>query len=160
MKNVLSIILLTFVPYCIYAQLTGKVVRTLDGDTFVLLTQDTMQVKVRLYGVDAPEKAQPFGQKAKQFTSDMIFGKQVKVEEKGKDRYGRMIGMTYVNRKCLNEELLRAGLAWHYVRYDTNNPKWTKLQKDAEFSRKGLWSEDYVVAPWEWRMAKRRFKVR
>ena len=138
MKNVLSIILLTFVPYCIYAQLTGKVVRILDGDTFVLLTQDTMQV----------------------FTSDMIFGKQVKVEEKGKDRYGRMIGMTYVNRKCLNEELLRAGLAWHYVRYDTNNPKWTKLQKDAEFSRKGLWSEDYVVAPWEWRMAKRRFKVR
>lgn len=153
-RGMTLLVLLLLSPLFILAQLTGKVVRILDGDTFVLLTQDTMQVKVRLYGIDCPEKKQPFGQKAKQFTSDMIFGKQVKVDEKGKDRYGRLIGMTYINGKCLNEELLKSGLAWHYVQYDKNNPKWEALQAKAKSQKVGLWCEKDCVAPWEWRKGK------
>jgi endonuclease YncB( thermonuclease family) len=72
--------------------------------------------KVRLYGIDTPEKRQDFGNKAKQFTSDMVFGKYVEVEPVTKDRYGRTVGLVYINGQCLNEELIRAGFAWVYIK--------------------------------------------
>ena len=82
-----------------------------DGDTITVL-QNAKQYKIRLYGIDTPEKKQDFGQKAKKFTSDMVFKKDVKVISYGTGKYGRTIGVVYISKKCLNEELVRNGLAW------------------------------------------------
>src|SRR3954466_7515540 len=96
------------------AKLKGKVVSIADGDTFTMLVDGNRQVKIRLHGIDCPEKKQDFGQVAKKFTSDMIFGKIVSVDEMDIDRYGRTIGMVHLsNGRILNEMLLQAGLAWH-----------------------------------------------
>lgn len=95
--------------------LTGKVVAVADGDTFTLLTDKKKQVKVRLYGIDCPERKQDFGTKARQFTAELIYNKEVKAEILEIDRYGRSIATVILSDgKVLNKELLRAGLAWHY----------------------------------------------
>jgi micrococcal nuclease len=102
----------------LFAQtLTGKVVAVKDGDTIDILVGKTTFI-IRLEGVDAPESPQAFGNKAKQFASDFCFGKTVKVTYTEKDRYGRYLGKVYLDGKCLNEELLRSGMAWHYKHFN------------------------------------------
>ncbi len=96
--------------------ITGKVVGVSDGDTITVL-QDRTQYKIRLYGIDCPEKSQDFGNRAKKFVSGMVYGKQVQVIQKDMDRYGRVVGMVYVGNTCVNEEIVRAGLAWVFHRY-------------------------------------------
>ncbi|MEJ6982402.1 thermonuclease family protein [Pedobacter sp. P351] len=96
--------------------LTGKVVAVADGDTITILNSNFQQVKIRLHGIDCPEKSQDFGQKA---TSDLCYGKTVEVQALDTDRYGRTIGLVKLpDGKVLNKELLKAGLAWHYKHYD------------------------------------------
>jgi endonuclease YncB( thermonuclease family) len=137
-------------------KLTGKVVKIADGDTFTLLVSGNMQVRVRLYGIDCPENGQPFGNKAKQFTAEQIFGKQVLVEIKDKDRYGRTIGLVITEAgKNLNELLLQNGLAWHYKMHD-KNPEWAAFEKEARESGIGLWSYKDSMAPWDWRKKGRK----
>ena len=97
---------------------TGKVVGVSDGDTITVMHHGKGE-KIRLYGIDCPEKRQAFGKRAKQFTSGMVFGKNVEVRPVTIDRYGRTIAWVYVNGTCLNEELLKAGFAWHYKRYSS-----------------------------------------
>ena len=134
--------------------LKGKVVRIADGDTFTLLTSDQQQVRVRLHGIDAPERKQDFGQVARQALSDLIFEQVVYVDEQEKDRYGRVVGIVYdAGKNSVNEEMLRSGLAWHYERYD-NNARWKQLQEEARQKRRGLWSQNHAIAPWEWRKEK------
>jgi len=133
--------------------LDGKVVGVSDGDTITVLSADKTQHKIRLYGIDCPEKAQDFGQKAKQFTSDMVFGKVVDVEAIDIDRYGRTVGMVSINGQSLNEELVRAGYAWVYNQY-CKKPfcaQWDLLQKQAQANKKGLWSHPNPVAPRDFR---------
>lgn len=143
-------LLLQFVCLLAIAQLRGKVVSVADGDTFTLLTDQKVQYKIRLHGIDAPEKAQDFGTVAKTYLSDLVFGKVVEVEPKDVDQYGRTIGMVTVDGKNVNEELLIAGLVWHYAYYD-KNPLWAKLQEQAKAAKLGLWSMASPVAPWLWR---------
>jgi len=100
--------------------------------------------------IDCPEKSQPYGQKAKQFTADMVAGKTVKVWETDTDRYGRIVGFVFVGDKNLNKELLSAGLAWHYKKY-SRDPELAKLEFEARSAKIGLWSEVSPVVPWEWR---------
>jgi len=109
--------------------------------------------KIRLYGVDCPEKAQDFGQKAKQFCSDMVFGKTVDVESVVTDRYGRTVGIVRINGKCLNEELLRNGFAWQYKQYCDKSfcSEWKKLEEQARSSKAGLWSQPNPTAPLDFR---------
>jgi endonuclease YncB( thermonuclease family) len=136
-------------------EITGKVVAVSDGDTFTLLLQGSEQEKVRLYGIDCPEKNQPFGQRAKQRLSEMIFGKEVRIDRTDKDRYGRTIAKVWTPEGTLvNEMLLSEGLAWHYDQYDKNED-WEQLEEKAHKKRAGLWSEPNPVAPWEWRKNKR-----
>jgi endonuclease YncB( thermonuclease family) len=133
----------------------GRVVSIADGDTFTLLTEDKKQVKVRLHGIDCPERAQDFGQVARQKLSDLVFNQQVRVVEKDIDRYKRTVGIAYTSdNRCVNEELLRAGLAWHYAQYD-NNPEWAALEREAREQRIGLWSQRNPVRPSEYRKSKR-----
>ena len=133
-----------------YNALDGKVVAISDGDTFILLVEKE-QIKIRLYGIDCPEKKQEYGQVARQKLSELIFDKQVHVVQKDTDRYGRTVALVYdAQNKCINEEMLKAGLAWHYTNYDTN-PVWQKLEEDAKASRLGLWSTSDPTPPWQWR---------
>lgn len=131
--------------------LTGKVVAVADGDTFTLLTPEKKQVKIRLYGIDCPERKQDFGTKARQFTSDMVFSKSVSIKIMDVDRYGRTIGIVMLSDgRVLNRELLGAGLAWHYKYYDKSK-EFADLEKNARCLKKGLWSMGNAVAPWEFR---------
>ncbi|NTU58910.1 MAG: nuclease [Chlorobiaceae bacterium] len=110
--------------------------------------------KIRLYGIDCPEKNQPFGQRAKQLASNLVFGKDVNLDRVGIDRYGRTIGRVYIEGKSLNEELIRAGLAWHYKQYSSDS-NLAVLEREARLQKKGLWVDPQPLPPWEFRKAKR-----
>lgn len=134
----------------------GKVVSIADGDTFTLLDAANQQVKVRLHGIDCPERAQDFGQVARQKLSDLVFNQPVKLDIKDTDRYGRAVAVVYtLQGLCVNEELLKSGLAWHYKQYDKNEA-WADLEQKARMLKTGLWSQPNPVAPWNWRKEKRQ----
>ena len=101
-----------------WADFTGNVVGIADGDTITVLDADKVQHKIRLTGIDAPEKKQPFGNRSKQSLSDMVFNKTVTVETGKRDRYGRELGKVLADGKDVNLERVRAGLAWHYKAYE------------------------------------------
>jgi micrococcal nuclease len=132
-------------------ELSGKVVGVSDGDTFTLLLPNNSTVRIRLHGIDTPEKGQPFGENAKQYTSSLIFNKQVKVKQTDTDRYGRIVGIvTNPEDINVNEALLKAGMAWHYKKYD-DNPMWAKMETESRAAKVGLWQAANPVPPWVWR---------
>lgn len=136
----------------------GKVVSISDGDTFTLLTDNRQQITVRVYGVDCPESNQPFGARAKQFTSRVIFGKRVTVKVEDVDRYGRAVGIVTTREgTVLNRELLANGMAWLYTKYCKLSTcrDWKKLEQKARRSKTGLWSDSHTVAPWQFRQSQR-----
>ncbi|MFD2247119.1 thermonuclease family protein [Pontibacter ruber] len=131
-----------------------KVVGVKDGDTFELL-RNGQTVTVRLFGVDTPEKNQAYGQRAKQFASDLAFGKSVRLIEHNKDRYGRTVGTIILpDGRNLNEELVREGYAWHYKAY-SNDTRLANLEADARRFKRGLWQDPNPIPPWEFRKVKR-----
>lgn len=132
----------------------GKVIGISDGDTFRFLTEKNETVRVRLYGIDAPEKGQDYSTQSQQKLSSLIFSKQVRVEQKNKDRYGRVVGIAFVAGLNVNEEMLRSGMVWHYRQYDKNE-EWARLQNEAQRKKAGLWSMPSPTPPWEWRKEKR-----
>lgn len=134
----------------------GKVVGVADGDTITVLENRT-QHRIRLYGIDAPERGQDFGSRARQFVADLVFGNQVRVVKQDLDRYGRIVGIVYVGDTCVNEELVRNGLAWVYRRY-CRIPvcrDWLAMETRARESGIGLWSHRDPVPPWEFRRGRR-----
>ncbi len=145
---------LIFIPILLLAlQLAvfkAKVIGVHDGDSITVLTSDNKQIKVRLEGIDCPELKQDFGQKAKQATSALCFGKDVRVQQTGKDRYGRTLAYVYVDNICVNKELLKQGMAWHFKKYNSD-PELAKLENIARSQKIGLWSQPNPVAPWEFR---------
>lgn len=130
--------------------ITGKVVSIADGDTFTLLDEDKKQVRIRLHGIDAPEKRQPFGTVSKKRLSELVFGKEVRVEKRSMDRYKRIVAIVYADTLNINETMIAEGMAWHFTRYD-QNPAWTALETKARLNNAGLWKDANPVAPWEWR---------
>lgn len=131
----------------------ARVVGVADGDTISVL-DGTTQVKVRLNGIDCPERRQAFGARAKQLTSQLVFGKTVTVRPFGKDRYGRVLGeVVLADGRELSRELVAAGMAWHYTRYSKDETL-ARLERLAREGRVGLWSEARPVAPWEFRAAR------
>jgi micrococcal nuclease len=131
----------------------GKAIHISDGDTITVLTSDKQQVRIRLYGIDAPEMGQDFGRRAKDFASSMVGNKMVDVEVLDTDRYGRTVAVILVDGKNLNEELIRAGLAWVYPQYckATFCREWYRLEEAARKAKIGLWSHPDAVPPWEYR---------
>jgi micrococcal nuclease len=129
---------------------TGKVVGVSDGDTITVMRLDRGE-KVRLYGIDCPEKGQAFGNRAKQFTSEMVFGKEVLVKTHGCDKYGRILGEVFMpDGTSLNQELVRNGLAWWFKRY-VKDVTLARLEEEARAGKVGLWADPHAVPPWEWR---------
>ncbi len=134
---------------------SGKCVVVSDGDTIRVL-YDNNEVKVRLFGIDCPEKEQAFGSAAKKFTSEMIFGENVNIDVRDTDRYGRSVGwVTLSDGRTLNEELVRAGMAWWYREYAPYDTKLGDLEKQAQIAKRGLWSDKKPTPPWEFRSMRR-----
>lgn len=130
-----------------------KVIAVKDGDTIDLLRKGET-IKVRLYGVDSPEKDQDYGQKAKDYTAQLAFGKQVRLIAHNKDRYGRTVGTIILpDGRNLNEELIRNGYAWHYKEY-SRDKNLGNLETDARRFKRGLWQDKNPVAPWDFRKNK------
>jgi len=152
----LYLLILLLLPHLSFAW-QGKVVGVSDGDTITVMHNGRGE-KIRIYGVDCPEKHQDFGNKAKQFTSNMVYGKIAEVEHVTIDRYGRTVGLVSVNGKSLNEELIKNGFAWVYTKY-CDKPicnQWYKYQEEARQKKLGLWSMQNPVPPWEYRRENRK----
>lgn len=129
---------------------SGKVVGISDGDT-IRVMHDGSAERVRLWGIDCPESHQAFGTRAKQFTGDLAFGKDVKVLVRDVDRYGRTVGEVILpDQRSLNRELVRAGLAWWYRQYARGDRELERLEAAARTARRGLWADAHPVPPWEW----------
>ncbi len=131
-----------------------KVVKIKDGDTFVLLVEGK-ELVVRLAHIDCPEKKQPFGTKAKQFASDLCFGKYVTISHEDKyDRNKRLIAEIILeDGRYVNKELVKIGLAWHFKQYSNDND-YAVLEITAREKQIGLWAEANPVEPWLWRKKK------
>lgn len=132
------------------ASITGSVVGVTDGDTITVLDADKVQHKIRLYGIDAPESTQDYGQRSKQLLSALVYGDTVRVDYDDKDRYGRIVGKVYNGEQYVNAEMIRLGLAWHYKQYSKDKDL-AELEATAKAGKIGLWSRPDAVAPWDFR---------
>jgi endonuclease YncB( thermonuclease family) len=139
--------------------LIGRIVGVADGDTITLLDAQRSQHKVRLMGIDAPEKNQPFGHESKKSLSDQVFGRTATVEWTKLDRYQRILGTVLVDGKDANLEQIRRGLAWHFKKYQNeqtplDRARYSNAEIEAQKTSKGLWSDSSSIPPWDWRKLK------
>lgn len=150
--TILTVMLLAlFTPVLSWAW-QGKVTVVVDGDTMTVM-RETKSERIRLYGVDCPEKNQDFGQRARQFAYDMVFGKEVEVELITKDRHGYSLAIVKVDGQALNRKLIEAGLAWVDIKlcYRKECHEWSQLQDHAQQAKVGLWSTPGPIPPWEFK---------
>ncbi len=138
-----------------------KVIKVSDGDTISVkkLKNNVLDgdlIKVRLYGVDAPEKDQDFGYESKKALMNYVSNKTIEIDIKSKDRYGRSVGILYVDGRNINEELLRDGYVWYYEQYDKNNERSRLLQENAMKNKLGLFSKKGYIEPWKFRKEKKK----
>jgi endonuclease YncB( thermonuclease family) len=146
-------------PLLLSAQvLKGKAVSIADGDTFTLLVNGNEQVKIRIDGIDAPEKKQDFGNRAKEYLSGMIWGKELTVKVSKKDKYGRSIGkISTPEIKDVGLEMIKAGLAWQYRDYNKDE-SYAKAERLAREKKKGLWIYKNPTRPQDFRKDHRNKK--
>ena len=151
------------------ADITGRVVAVADGDTITVLDSANVQYKIRIAGIDTPEKGQPFGNRSKQHLSDLVFGKEVHVDWYKHDPYGRTVGNVWVippDSPCqkpgcpqtldVGLAQITVGLAWHYKLYadeqsELDRHRYDFAEYEARAKKAGLWSDPNPVPPWEWR---------
>ena len=135
----------------------AKVIKVRDGDTVEVLYRK-QTVVIRLEHVDCPERKQPYHKRAKKFTSEFCFDKRVKIVSKGKyDRYKRLIAEIVINKKILNQELVKNGYALHYKRY-SKDKEYANLEDEAHKEKVGMWSQEKLIAPWLYRKNRKKKK--
>lgn len=149
-------VLMSLSAWSLGADLEGMVVRVADGDTITILDSDKVQHKIRLAGIDAPEKRMPFGQRSKDNLAELVAGKQVQIEGTKNDRYGRLVGKVLVQGRDANLAQVEAGMAWHYKQYQkeqslNDRALYDAAERMARAERRGLWREGVAQPPWEWR---------
>lgn len=155
LKRTLAVCSLTLLAISASADtLTGQVIAVADGDTLTILDAQQVTHKIRLAEIDAPEKAQAWGTRSKQSLSDLCFGRSATIDDKGRDRYGRIIGRVNCAGADANSEQIRRGMAWVFDRYVTDRSLYS-VQSDARAARHGLWSDETPIPPWEWRRGNR-----
>lgn len=156
-RSMLFLLLLATWGGSLYGEtLQGKVIGISDGDTIAVLDNSRTQHKIRLAGIDAPEKSQPFGDRSKQRLSDLVFGKTVTVDWDKIDKYGRTIGKVIVNGQDANLSQVQAGLAWHYKQYEkeqsaSDRNSYAKAEVNARTRQIGLWHDTAPIPPWNFR---------
>lgn len=138
----------------------GRALYVSDGDTITFQTKQGEKFKIRMYGIDAPEKAQPYGPQSTGILKNLIMNETLNVELFNTDRYGRNVAKIYVGKQDINAEMIRLGAAWHYRAYDKSSSyqQYEDLEKYARQNRKGLWNRDNPTPPWEYRKAMREKK--
>ncbi len=134
--------------------IVGQVVKIADGDTLTVLDRAHVQHKIRLAGIDAPEKAQAFGTQARNALAAKVFRQGVRVEVTDTDRYGREVGRVFCSCHFINAELVREGFAWRYPQFDKTG-EFATAEAAARRNRRGLWADRNPVPPWDFRKAKR-----
>ena len=137
----------------------GRVVGVSDGDSVTVMDVQKTQHKIRLAGIDAPERAQAYGQKAKESLSDLVFGKSVDVEWSKQDRYGRIVGMITLAGVDINLEQIKRGMAWHYKQYQNEqSPEdrvaYAQSESQARDKKLGLWRDPAPIEPAVFRQKK------
>lgn len=163
-RNIVYIVLISFVLFNISCNsrsgnrkansqneqgITGKVVGVIDGDTYDILIEGNKAIRVRMEGIDAPEKGMPFYKVAKNYLSVLCFGKQVTLNISGKDNHNRTLAFSYLeDGKELSHEMLKAGLAWHFKKYNSDTAL-ERLEIEAKNSKIGLWQNENPMPPWE-----------
>jgi endonuclease YncB( thermonuclease family) len=137
----------------------ARVVGVTDGDTVTVLDASKTQHKIRLAGIDAPEKSMPFGNRAKEHLSSLVFGKDVVIDGQKLDRYQRRVAKVLLANRDTGLAMIESGHAWHYAKYEREQDANDRLlyreaQAAARSARRGLWVDPEPVAPWDWRHAK------
>lgn len=147
-------------PAEVVAWIDGVVEHVYDGDSFRLRASDGREVGVRIAGIDAPERTQPFANVSRRALRDAIESREVRIEAIKADAYGRVVGRVFVGGRDVGLEQLDRGLAWHFTRYDSDlapaeRERYARAQADAQARRAGLWSEKDPRAPWLFRQQRR-----
>ncbi len=160
MKIIIALILAAASCTSFADQLAGKVIKVTDGDTVNVLTSDNETHKIRLSGIDAPEKKQDFGNRSKQALADLIYGKIVNAEYNKLDKYQRLVGKVTFNGQDVNLRQIKLGLAWHYKKYEKEQDVedrsiYANAEYVAQRDRVGLWYDPKPVTPWDFRKLKR-----
>jgi endonuclease YncB( thermonuclease family) len=154
--------ILAFSAFIAHADvLLGHVVSVSDGDTITVLDDMKQRHVIRLMGIDAPEKAQAFGQTSKEALSDLVFDKEVSVIWFKRDRYGRTLGQVYLDDKDVCLEQIKRGLAWHYKQYEReqsveDRARYADAEKEARIANRGLWLDENSMEPFNFRHTKIR----
>lgn len=166
MKQLITLLLVALLSASALAdEIEARVVKVSDGDTITVLDHDRREIKIRLAGIDAPEKKQAFGERSKQHLAGLVFGKDVRIEWHKRDKYGRTIGKVWVApascgncAKTVDANLaqLTAGMAWWYRQYAKEQPvgdqnQYSRAEAEAQNRRTGLWADPSPLPPWEWR---------
>jgi endonuclease YncB( thermonuclease family) len=152
-------------PLCCYllvpslsiaTELTGKVVGIQDGDTLTVWVDNGATTRIRLWGIDAPEKRQAYSNASKRYLSNLAYGKRVRLLVRDTDRYGRTVAEVILpDGRNANQEMVRAGYAWWFRKYAPNDSVLERLEDEACKGKGGLWADPHAVPPWEYRKAKR-----
>jgi len=137
-----------------------QAVKVSDGDTLNVQKVENGKfvgevMKIRMFGIDAPEKTQDYGIESKQALEKLVNGKTLEIEKKNRDRYGRTVAVVYVNGKNVNEEMVKNGNAWWYQEYDKKDTKMQAYQENAKKNKLGLFGKRGYVEPWNYRKEKK-----
>ena len=152
MRKIIVLILSFLMMMMSFAMnIKGKVVKIADGDTITIQTLNNEKIKIRLYGIDAPEKKQDYGIKSLDVLKELSYGKTVDVEVKEKDRYGRTVGIVFLNGEEINLKMIETGNAWHYKKYAKEEMSYANAEAEARKKKLGLWNSDKQISPWEYR---------
>jgi endonuclease YncB( thermonuclease family) len=171
MKQALITLCLTLIPLSVWANtLQGKVIKVADGDTVTILDDSGKKHRIRLAGIDAPEKDQPYGDVSTQSLVELVSGKTVTIEYEKRDRYKRIVGKVLVDPPgevfcmaidCVKKidaglEQIKKGLAWHYKKYQSEQTEedrklYSNAEQEARNRQVGLWVNEVPITPWEWR---------
>jgi endonuclease YncB( thermonuclease family) len=151
----LFFILFFFISSSTFAQtipqrIMGKVVKIVDGDTFDLLTTDSSKIRIRLNGIDCPERKQDYYQVCKDALSQYVFGRNVILVTRGRDRWRRVIADVYINNESINYKMVKNGFAWHFKKY-SKDKRLAEAEAEARKKEIGLWKMKDPIAPWNQR---------
>jgi endonuclease YncB( thermonuclease family) len=155
-KKLLLVLILFLSNFANAKTIEGLVVGVADGDTITVLDQQKNTFKIRLQGIDAPEKKQAFGEKSKQSLHDLVHSKQVRIEYDKEDKYGRIVGKVTVEDVDVCLQQLVLGMAWHYKKYQneqsvSDRALYSVTELKSQSLKLGLWSDDMPMPPWEFR---------
>ncbi|MGL5936779.1 MAG: thermonuclease family protein [Cetobacterium sp.] len=157
MKKLLVLILSLFMMVLSFATtIKGKVIKVADGDTITILEENGENTRVRFYGIDAPEKKQEYGIKSLDVLKKLIDKKEVEIDVKDKDQYGRIVGIVYYNGMNVNLHMLETGNAWWYKHYSKHDVEFRVAEEKARLEKLGLLKENNPTPTWVYRKEKRK----